>query len=177
MRFPRLFLVALLCGPCATVCGGCAIFAPPKEDTAAVRMAIGKMDEALAATDKLHDASLVQFRDQLLVKSFEAIQQATLDEINKAAAPTTDVAGAVVPGVLTPDEVAGINAKADVLRAKAVESINKAYAAGLLPQPRKDLGEVYAALRTYFLTRLNSDEQKAVLVEEIAALVRGKETK
>lgn len=157
----------------AILASGCGLIAPPKEDTAAIRLAIGKMDEALVATDKVHEASLVQFRDRLLEVSFDAIHQATLDELHKAAEPTTDAAGAVVPGNLTVDEVESINKRADALRAKAISSVTAAYAAGLLPQPRKDLADVYSALRTYFLTRLGTDEQKAVLVEEIAALVKG----
>jgi hypothetical protein len=156
-RLFTLFLVAMVLFPVA----GCALFATPPEDISSVRTAVRQLDDALERSDALHEKSLRQFRDQLQVRWFEAIDQASLDDLNKAAADG-----------LTVEEVEAIQKAAATARAEALVDIDRAFEAGRDPQIRKDLRTVYGALRAYILSKMSAEAVKQEMLDQVEGLAR-----
>ena len=170
----RLLLLPLL-----LVLASCALWAPKAEDTTALMLATQKLDEAKVKTFQAHDDRLKIFRDELLKRALGEIEQGRLDDIHKlqigteknVVNPDGTSTTTYVPGVLDPAKVDAINANAKKMTDDAIKHIMDGWDASHDIQVEKDFNDVYQSLMLYWMTRLNQDQQKQALADQLKGMV------
>lgn len=121
-----------------------------------MRDAQAKLDLAKRNADDVNVKALTLFRDQLVIKSLEAIDQAALDEIGKASRDG-----------LTEDESKAIADQASALRATAIKSINEAFSSVSDTKAKQEYDKLYVMLTSYWTARLGIDEQNVILMQQL----------
>lgn len=147
MRKLLVVVLALLLAACAT---------PSQAEALALRDAHTKLVAAKEASDAAHKLALTAFRDELITRTMESIDQAVLDEIGIASKDGLEEA-----------EVRAINKKAAELRAAGLNAIQKLYAASVNTKPEKDYNDLWTALDGYWQSRLSVDIKQYDLVKKV----------
>lgn len=153
-------LVCILGG--GLLLSGCSLFAPPKEDTLALRLAVSKEDEGLRLLESVNRKNFLDFAEELRARSFGEVDQAVLDDLRRLEKE----------GKLSLEEVTKLHAEASKRKLAAVDAIEARLRQALDPQAARDLREVHAAIRAYLLSRLNADELRADLLQQVEGLAR-----